>query len=194
LTKLILASGSPRRREFLEKFGIPFTVAVSGCDETPEPGAEPAEGARLVAERKARAVDASTGGKQYVLAADTIVVLDEEVLGKPASRDEAGEMLRKLSGCSHTVITGVALCRGGRCRSLSVSTAVHFRPLTEAQVRWYVATGEPMDKAGAYALQGAASAFIDSIDGSYTNVIGLPLAETMELLAEAGFAPWGYGA
>ena len=100
-------------------------------------------------------------------------------------------MLQKLSGRTHTVITGVALCRGGRCRSLSVSTAVHFRTLTEAQVRWYVSTGEPMDKAGAYALQGAAAVFIDAVDGSYTNVIGLPLAETMDLLAEDGLRPVG---
>jgi septum formation protein len=193
LSNLILASGSPRRREFLKILGIPFTVAVSGCDETLDPGLPPSEAARLVAERKAREVAGRSGSDACVLAADTVVVLGDEVLGKPADREDAARMLRKLSGRAHTVVTGVALCRGGICRSLAVETEVVFRPLTEEQISWYASGDEPLDKAGAYAVQGAAAVFIEAVRGSWTNVVGLPLAETMDLLAEEGFAPWSVG-
>ena len=188
-TRLILASASPRRRELLGNLGISFQVEPANVDESVHPGEPPRLYVERLARSKATAVAERMPGT-LVLAADTSVVLQDEVLGKPADRTGAAEMLRMLSGKTHEVLTGVALA-GTTERSCVVATSVHFRPLTEQEVCWYVASGEPMDKAGAYAIQGKGSAFVRAIEGSYSNVVGLPLVETLVLLREAGFSlPW----
>lgn len=188
-TRLILASGSPRRRAFLESLGLHFEVAPAELDETPLPAEEPRAYVRRLAAQKAEAVGIRFP-QAAVLAADTTVVLEDEVLGKPQDASEARRMLQRLSGRSHRVLTGVAL--GGAARgSVVVETEVRFRVLEEAQLRWYVASGEPMDKAGAYAIQGLGGAFVERITGSYSNVVGLPLVETLALLEQAGLRlPW----
>jgi septum formation protein len=139
-----------------------------------------------VAREKARAVAGET-----VLAADTAVVLDALILGKPRDAEDARRMLRALSGRTHEVMTGVCAARGGREEVLAVTTAVRFAPLDEGRIAWYIGTGEPLDKAGAYAVQGAGGAFVEEVRGSVSNVVGLPLAETLSLLAQIGFPqPW----
>lgn len=188
-TRLILASGSPRRRHFLETLGLTFEVHPAELDETPHPG----EGAHAYVERLALEKAAAVGRRfpdAVVLAADTTVVRDDQVLGKPATEEEAISMLRSLSGRTHEVLTGVAV--GGRASGVTVvSTQVRMRALSDAELRWYARTGEPMDKAGAYALQGIAGAFVESISGSHSNVVGLPLVETLQLLGKAGVTfPW----
>lgn len=184
-TPIILASASPRRRELLGSLGVPFEVVVAGIDEKPWPGEMPASYALRNASEKAREVWTRGGRDALVLAADTIVVMDDHILEKPADADHARVMLRQLSGRSHEVITGVCLlqARGDALHEWgeAIRTAVHFRALGEAEISAYVATGEPMDKAGAYAIQGGAAAFVDGYDGSYSNVVGLPL-ETVERL------------
>ena len=183
---LTLASQSPRRRELLSALGIRLRVVPAGADETPRPGEPAREYVLRVARDKARAVDGET-----VLAADTEVVLDGEVLGKPCDDADARRMLRALSGRSHEVLTGVCARRSGREETVVVRSEVTFAALAERQVSWYVATGEPSDKAGAYAVQGAGGAFVTEVRGSVSNVVGLPLAETLALLARVGFvAPW----
>ncbi len=188
-TRLILASGSPRRRAFLESLGLQFEVAPAELDETPLPAEAPRDYVRRLAAEKADAV-----GRRFplaaVLAADTTVVLEDQVLGKPEDAAEARRMLERLSGRSHRVLTGVAL--GGAAQgAVVVETEVRFRVLEEAQLRWYLASGEPMDKAGAYAIQGLGGAFVERITGSYSNVVGLPLVETLALLEQAGLRlPW----
>ena len=252
---LILASGSPRRRDLLSRMGIELVVDPSDADETAVPG----EDATHLAPRLARAKGQAAARKYLscpetiLLAADTIVTFGGKLLGKPRSKEEAVQMLRMLSGHVHSVFSGVWVCRigsGSQCRgagegengasaappefrgesgigncsedcvkadaaagggtdllpggvgnfdnfdagfekTISVETKVTFRSLTEEEIRWYVATGEPMDKAGAYAIQGIAGAFVSAIEGSHSNVIGLPLAESLDLLAEAGLEmPW----
>jgi septum formation protein len=188
-TRLILASGSPRRRELLGNLGLSFEVKAADVDESTRPG----ESARLyvgrLAREKAAAVAAQVPGA-LVLAADTTVVLGEEIFGKPERAAEAARMLRALSGKPHQVLTAVSLA-GTAAGSCVVTTTVHFQPLGEQEIAWYVASGEPMDKAGAYAIQGKGGAFVRAIEGSYSNVVGLPLSETVALLREAGCAlPW----
>lgn len=184
---LTLASASPRRRELLESLGLELEVRPAHTDESRRPGEPAREYVARVAAEKARAVEGA-----LVLAADTAVVVDGAILGKPASPDDARRMLRALSGRDHEVLTGVCLrVRGGAERGLVVSSAVRFARLTEAQIDWYVATGEPLDKAGAYAVQGIGGAFVREVEGSVTNIVGLPLAETISLLAEVGhLLPW----
>lgn len=182
---LILASASPRRRELLTYAGVPFSVDISHVNEDVLTGEAP----RVYVERLARAKAATVAGRypgRLVLAADTSVVLDEEILGKPQSPEDAQRMLARLSGREHVVMTGVAIA-GIHRASTVVRTRVSFRALSPEEIAWYVRTGEPLDKAGAYALQGGAGAFARSIEGSVSNVIGLPVVETLELLAEAGF-------
>jgi nucleoside triphosphate pyrophosphatase len=177
---LVLASRSPRRAELLRAAGIAFTVRAADIDETPREG-EPASGYVLrLAEEKALAV--ASGEGEIVLAADTTVVLSGEIMGKPADDADAARMLRALAGRKHEVVTGICLRGSGRVVRELTSTAVWFAPLDEAEVADYVASGEPMDKAGAYAIQGLAARFIDRIDGSYSNVVGLPVALTYRLL------------
>lgn len=184
--KLTLASQSPRRRELLGQLGLALDVRPAHTDETPRPG-EPARAYVLrVAREKARAVEG-----EVVLAADTAVVLDGEILGKPEGDADARRMLGALAGRAHEVVTGVCVRRGGREEEAVVASTVVFAPLDEARIAWYVATGEPRDKAGAYAVQGAGGAFVREVRGSVSNVVGLPLDEALALLGRAGFPlPW----
>jgi septum formation protein len=184
--RLVLASQSPRRRELLAQLGLALEVRPAGTDETQHPGESPESYVRRVAAEKAAAV-----AGHLVLGADTAVVLDGMVLGKPSDGDDAARMLRALSGRAHRVLTAVCVRAGARVAETVVATAVDFVPLTEAAIAWYVATGEPLDKAGAYALQGAGGLFVREVRGSVSNVIGLPLRETAELLRQLGHPlPW----
>jgi septum formation protein len=186
---LVLASQSPRRRQLLEELGISVDVRPAHADESLRPGEAAPDYVLRVARDKARAVPG-----EVVLGADTSVVLGGEVLGKPADEEDARRMLRALSGQVHQVLTGVCVRRStGSARELGVvvATEVRFTPLTGAQIDWYVGTGEPLDKAGAYALQGAGGAFVEELRGSVSGVVGLPLRETLQLLRSAGFPlPW----
>jgi septum formation protein len=186
--RLVLASQSPRRRELLAQLGFALEIRPALTDEAVHPGEAPRGYVARVAREKARAIE---GG--VVLAADTSVVLGDEILGKPRDAADAARMLTALSGTRHEVLTAVCVRRttGPLAVELEavVSTEVRFSPLTPDQIQWYVGTGEPLDKAGAYALQGAAGAFVASITGSVSNVVGLPLAESLELLRRVGFPP-----
>jgi septum formation protein len=183
---LVLASASPRRAGLLRALGISFRVEVSGVDESLRPNEAAAEAAERLAREKAAAVAASEA--LPVLAADTVVVLGTEILGKPESRDDAARMLRVLSGRTHEVVTGVCLARGGALRSAIERTRVTFAPLTEAAIEWYVATGEPLDKAGGYHIDGFGAALIEAVDGSPSNVAGLPVRLVLRLARESGLA------
>lgn len=181
MSLLVLASRSPRRRALLAAAGIPFELGpFPDCDETWPSGANPGEGVRLLAERKVRAV-AALLPERTVLAADTMVVDQGELLGKPRDSAHAARMLTRLSGSRHEVVTGVALARGGVVESDVASTTVEFRALARAEVDAYVATGEGLDKAGAYAIQGGAAAFVARLEGSWDTVIGLPIALVRQL-------------
>lgn len=184
---LVLASASPRRRALLEQLGIPLHVDPAHLDENVRPGETPERYVLRLAREKAEAVQLRHEDAT-VLAADTSVVLGGAVLGKPATPDEALAMLRSLSGRSHHVLTAVAVAGAGE---RLVRAAVSFAPATEAELRWYVSTGEPMDKAGAYAVQGIGGFLVERIEGSHSAVVGLPLVETLALLREAGYLlPW----
>jgi len=180
--KIVLASRSPRRAQLLAAAGIEFTVRVSDVDETPLGSEAPRDYVLRIAETKARAVEANDD--EIVLSADTTVVLGNTIMGKPSDAADAARMLRALSGNRHEVITGICLRRGDRVVSDIATTSVWFAPLSDTEIADYVASGEPMDKAGAYGIQGLASRFIDRIDGSYSNVVGLPVALTYRLLRE----------
>ena len=178
-SQLVLASRSPRRAELLTAAGIAFTIQSADIDETPRPD-EPAQDYALrLAREKAAAV---TG--DLVLGADTIVVADGEIMGKPVDVLDAIRMLRLLSGREHDVITAVCLRRGNRFAAAAETTRVRFARMTEAEIGEYVASGEPMDKAGAYGIQGLASRYVERIEGSYSNVVGLPVALVYRLLSE----------
>ena len=183
----ILASASPRRKELLENLGFRFTVLPSGVSETFLDGESPGAHVIRLSLEKSRFV-AARNPRKWILGADTAVVIGGEVLGKPRTPGEAREMLRKLSGKGHRVITGFALVRDGEPPAVSraVETLVVFRDIPEDELAWYVRTPEPYDKAGAYAAQGVAAAFIGEIYGSYTNVVGLPLCEVVSALKEVG--------
>jgi septum formation protein len=184
---LILASASPRRQELLRSAGVPLQVRPSKADESFVPGEKPERHVLRLAREKAREV-AAQFPERWILAADTVVVIDDRVLGKPNDPKEAGKMLRLLSGREHRVITGYCLLTSsGRKRKEShLTTRVFFRPLTSAEIRWYLATGEPFDKAGGYAIQGRGAFMVRRIVGSYTNVVGLPLCEVLDALQEVG--------
>jgi septum formation protein len=171
---LVLASQSPRRSEILRQAGIPFTVRVADVDESVLAGESPADYVQRLAAAKAYAVEASDG--ETVLGADTTVVIDGEILAKPVDAADARRMLVRLSGRRHEVLTGVCLRRGEGAIRDYVTTGVIFAPLSDAEIDEYVASGEPMDKAGAYAIQGLASKFVERIEGDYFNVMGLPVA------------------
>ena len=177
---VILASASPRRADLLRAAGIPFDVRVANVDERVRPGEEPDAYVIRLATEKAAAVAAEAPG-HIVLAADTAVVIDRHILGKPVDVDDARRMLRLLSGRTHEVITGVCLDGESRLER----TEVEMMPMTEDEIAWYVGTGEPMDKAGGYAVQGLASRFVTRIAGSYSNVVGLPVALVYQLLQGA---------
>ena len=173
---LVLASASPRRAELLRRAGIPFEVAPADVDERQHAGEDASTYVQRLAAAKAAHV-ASTHRGRAVLGADTTVVVDGDVLGKPRDAAEAVAMLERLSGRSHLVLTGVCLIGAdGRIETSFASTTVEFRPVTAAEIERYVASGEPMDKAGAYAIQGGAGGFVTRIEGDYDNVVGLPVA------------------
>lgn len=185
---LILASQSPRRRELLANLGLAPEVVPADIDETPLTGELPEPYVRRLARAKAHAVAQRKAFSQYVLAADTTVSRAGQMLGKPASVAEAMGMLKALSGGEHEVTTGYALSvPGGHVVDGAVITRVTMRELSADEMAWYVATGEPFDKAGSYAIQGRAAHFITRVEGSVTNVIGLPLSEVTLLLRTFGF-------
>jgi septum formation protein len=187
--KLILASSSPRRAEILANAGLPFSVLSSAVDESPYPGEAPAALVQRLANAKADLVTARAVGSAIILGADTVVVLDDKILGKPGSIEEARHMLQQLSGRTHSVLTGVALIRlpDGERRQFIDSTLVHVRPITNEELSSYLATQEPYDKAGAYAIQGQAGRYIPRIEGCYFNVVGLPLSRVLTELQTLGW-------
>lgn len=178
--QLILASASPRRKALLSLFGIPFTVRAADIDETMDPEKPPFDEVARVSRSKALAV--SRGEEDIVIAADTIVVCQGKVLGKPHSEDEAAAMLRLLSGRDHHVMTGCTILFGDRAETFTEVTSLHFRPLSEKEIQKYVQSGEPMDKAGAYGIQGGAALFCEKLEGDYYNVMGLPVCRLYETL------------
>jgi len=184
---IILASASPRRTELMALAGIEFSVVPADINEEVLPGEEPAEHVMRLSREKADAVAATTNGR-FFIGADTVVVLGDRILGKPADDAEAFRMLSALSGRNHKVVTGFSVYDKVRGIHLTrcVRTEVTFKELSKGEIRAYIATGCPMDKAGAYAMQGGAVHFIRSICGSYTNVIGLPMTELYETLSELG--------
>jgi septum formation protein len=180
--KLILASTSPRRAELLKSAGLAFAVVAPDADEKLHSGETPVEYAVRTAREKAESLSAPPG--TIVLGADTVVAAEGRILGKPADADDAKHMLRLLSGKMHEVITGVCLRSAKKTVCFHVATAVLFRDLSEEEVADYVATGDPLDKAGAYAIQNGAAGMVRRIDGSYSNVVGLPLCEVIEALED----------
>lgn len=176
--KLVLASKSPRRSEILKNAGIDFTVRVSEADETIPDGTKPQDAVVFLAARKALAVERAKD--ETVLGADTIVVLDDKILGKPKNRDDAFNMIKSLSGRVHSVFTGVCAVGEKGTITLAEETKVEFLPLTDEEIYTYINTDEPYDKAGAYGIQGLASKFIKGIEGDYFNVVGLPICRIYE--------------
>ncbi|MFQ5894900.1 MAG: nucleoside triphosphate pyrophosphatase [Nitrospinota bacterium] len=188
---LVLASSSPRRRELLQAAGVPFEVWPPEEESAPEahsPGEDPRGWAEALALAKAEGVAGRLGGGRWVVGADTVVVLGGEMLGKPRDEEDARRMLATLSGRTHEVVTAFAVVSPeGRKRVKSVRTRVSFRPLAPEEVEAYVGSGEPLGKAGGYAIQGGGGALVDRIEGSYTSVVGLPLGELLAVLEEMGF-------
>ena len=180
--EIILASQSPRRRELLKLFGLPFTICVADVDERMDPNRPAAEEVARVSRCKALAVP--RGENAVVIAADTIVVCQGQVLGKPHSPEEAARMLSLLSGRDHQVMTGVTVLLGQQERVFTEITDLHFRELTEKEIDRYVRSGEPMDKAGAYGIQGGAALFCQRMVGDYYNVMGLPVCRLGQVLKE----------
>ena len=189
-TKLILASASPRRAEILRDAGFTFTVMSSAIDETPIPGESAQDLVQRLADAKAELVAARAVGPAIVIAADTAVLIDGEILGKPSTTDDASHMLTRLGGRVHSVLTGVTLIRlpDAERRSFVETTLVQFAPLSPEDLAHYLATEEPFDKAGAYAIQGRAGRYIPRIEGCYYNVVGLPLARVCHALSELGWS------
>ena len=180
---VILASGSPRRRELPEQLGLTFAIAVPDVDESPLPGEDPIAYVGRVAVDKVNAVVAPDA---LVIAADTTVEIDGAIIAKPIDIADAREMLRRLSGRTHAVHTGVAIRRGDRCVTATVTSLVTFLALSDEIIDWYVTTGEPLDKAGAYAIQGAGAVLVEGVEGSVSNIIGLPLHKVVELATQLG--------
>ncbi len=183
---IILASKSPRRQELLARLGLDFTVMTEDVDETMDPDLPLEQEIVRVSESKARAVQDRAGPDDLIISADTVVCADGRRLGKPADEADAKRMLRLLSGRAHTVVSGLCVLCGERCETAAVRTAIHFRPLSEREIDAYVTSGEPMDKAGAYGIQGLAAIFVDKLDGDYYNVMGFPLCTLAELLKRFG--------
>lgn len=181
MAPLVLASGSPRRKQWLEALNLPFEVQVPDVDETPIMDEDPENLVLRLARTKAEVISARNPGR-WVLAADTTVAVDHHTLNKPENVEDAVRMLMLLQGRAHQVHTGMALRRNDEIHSFVDTAQVFFRPFTEAQARWYVATGEPMDKAGSYAIQGIGALFIEKVDGSFATVMGLPVERLSSLL------------
>lgn len=191
MAALYLASGSPRRRELLAQIGVAFLPLALDIDETAQPDERPAAYVERLARAKAQAGLARLeAADSVVLGADTAVVLDGRILGKPRDRADALATLAALSGREHEVLTAVALAADGRCESRVVASRVRFRVLADAEIAAYWETGEPVDKAGSYGIQGLAAVFVSALSGSYSAVVGLPLCETAELLAGFGIPCW----
>lgn len=190
MNPLYLASGSPRRRELLTQIGVPFSVVSAPIDETPLPDESAPAYVERLARAKAAAGLACLEGPAVVLGADTAVVLDGRILGKPENREDALAMLADLSGREHQVLTAVALSDGQRVHSLCVTSKVRFRAISAEEAQRYWASGEPADKAGGYAIQGLGAVFVTGLSGSYSAVVGLPLSEMAELLGQFGIACW----
>jgi nucleoside triphosphate pyrophosphatase len=188
--KVILASASPRRAQILHDAGISFLVISSAVDETPYPEETPQQHVQRLADAKAELVSARSVGPAIIIAADTVVTLDGQILGKPRSTDEARRMLELFSGRTHSVITGVSLIQLPEMerRQFIETTLVYFAPLEGEEISKYLATEEPYDKAGAYAIQGRAGRYIPRIEGCYFNVVGLPLARVVASLRELGWS------
>jgi septum formation protein len=188
--KLILASASTRRAEILHAAGFSFSILSSAIDETPYSGESAHDMVQRLAVAKAELVAARAAGPAIVIGADTEVTLEGHIFGKPRSTDDARHMLEKLSGRTHAVVTGVALIRlpDAGLRTFVESTLVHFAQLSDDEITRYLATGEPHDKAGAYAIQGRAGRYIPRIEGDYFNVVGLPLARVTQALGELGWS------
>ncbi|MET0124528.1 MAG: Maf family protein [Pseudomonas caspiana] len=188
---LFLASGSPRRRELLTQIGVRFTVLSAQIDETPYNEETPTAYVERLARGKAQAgLALLTDADGCVLGADTAVVLDGQILGKPLDEADALSMLTALSGREHEVLTAIALVNQQRCETRVVASRVRFRSISTAEIQTYWASGEPQDKAGSYAIQGLAAIFVESLQGSYSAVVGLPLCETAELLGHFGIPCW----
>jgi len=189
MSRIVLASSSPRRISLLKMLGVTFEPVPASIVEEKREGEEPADFARRIAKEKALQV-AERVKAEFVIAADTVVVIDGEVLGKPKDENEARRMLEKLSGRTHKVITAVALYKkeSGELLLDHKETFVRFTVLSKAEIDWYIKTDEPMDKAGAYGIQGLGSLFIERIDGCYTNVVGLPLPLLYQLAKRAGLS------
>ena len=186
---LILASQSPRRRELLGLTGLDFIVRVADIDETMDPGKAPFEEVARVSRLKALAVERDRG--DVVIAADTIVVCEGKMLGKPRDENDAFQILSLLSGRTHEVMTGMTVLRGSEAVTHTEVTKIHFRQLHPEEIRAYIATGEPMDKAGAYGIQGGAALFADGMEGDYYNVMGLPVCRLGMILRSFGLPVWG---
>ncbi len=186
---LILASASPRRRELLSRFGVPFRVVPARGKELAPEGLTPGELVKCLAEHKAAEVAGNEDADSVIVAADTVVEIDGEILGKPSGPADAGTMLRRLSGRTHRVWTGVCVRRGDRILSAAEETAVRFRELDDDEIRAYVATGEPLDKAGAYGIQGYGAMLVEGIRGDYFTVMGLPVCRLAEALKRFGLDP-----
>ena len=180
--QLILASQSPRRKELLGLFHIPFTVKVADIDEAMDPARSPAQEVARVSRAKAEAIEGHAD--DVIIAADTIVVLGGQVLGKPKDEADAIAMLTALSGRDHQVMTGVTVLRGNKALTHTEITDIHFRPLSQKEIEAYVATGEPMDKAGSYGIQGGAALFAEKMHGDYYNVMGLPVCRLWQMLQQ----------
>jgi septum formation protein len=181
MAPLVLASGSPRRKQWLEALNLPFEVQVPDVDETPIPDEDPENLVLRLARTKAEVVAHRNPGR-WVLAADTTVAVDHHTLNKPVDVEDGVRMLMLLQGRAHQVHTGMALRRNDEMHSFVDTAQVHFRPFSEAQARWYLATGEPMDKAGSYAIQGIGALFIEKVEGSFATVMGLPVERLADLL------------
>ena len=190
---LILASASPRRQELLRGLGLQFTIQTADVDERMNPERGAAQEVARVSRLKAETVLSTAPADAVVIAADTIVCIDDQILGKPESEEAAVAMLKTLSGRKNQVRTGVTVCSHEKAVTSVVTTDVCFRPLSESEILSYVATGEPMDKAGAYGIQGLASIFVEELHGDYFNVMGLPLCELSRMLNQFGIAILGSG-
>ena len=183
---IILASKSPRRQELMRLLGLEFTIHTADVDETMDPALPPEQEVARVSGLKAAKIAETAAPEDIVVAADTIVVVDGTVLGKPHSEAEARQMLRTLSGRGHEVMTGLSVWHGGSLRQEVVRTRVHFRPMSDAEITAYIATGEPMDKAGSYGIQGYGAIFVDHLEGDYFSVMGLPLCPLERMLRDCG--------
>lgn len=187
---VILASQSPRRRQLLEQMGLTdFLVRPAKGEEIADPNLDPGALVEALSRQKAREVAAGADPADLIIAADTVVAADGRVLGKPHSTQQAREMLTALSGREHTVYTGVTVCRGEQVLTQHEATAVRFRPLTQEEISAYIATGEPMDKAGSYGIQGLGALLVEGITGDYFNVVGLPVCRLGRMLTQFGVDP-----